>query len=232
MAGARRDSYENLAAAQRRTIGLAEGGLEFIRVQEENARVAQEWIAGGVRLIELKQRNAEFVQGWSADAVETMREQTEQNVRTAETLARSASTQQEAFAALTRAWAGTYRDFFSPFAYVRPGVRTFQRAAQQGLEAIEQLARQELRIAEGATEQIDEVLRKAEKVTRDAELRTAVFSSLKTDDCEELTLDEISKRLDDLSVNDLEKIREFEKHNKNRGTLIEQIDRKTGAKNS
>ena len=230
MAEVQRDSYEalaeNLAAAQRRSMGLAEGGLEFMRLQEETARAAQEWFAGGVRLLKLQQRNAEFVQSWSGDAVETVREQTEQNVRTAETFARSASKQQESFRALTRAWAGTYRDFFSPFAYVRQGVRTFQRAAQQGLEATEQVARQGLRVAEEATEQTDEVLRQAEKVTRDAELRTAVFGSLKTADYEGLTVDEISKRLDDLSVNELKKIRDYEKHNKNRETVLEQLDRR------
>ena len=241
IAEAQRESYqalaENLAAVQRRTIGLTEGGLEFMRLQEENARAAQEWFAGGVRLLRLQQRNAEFVQGWSGDAVETVREQTEQNVRTAETFARSASKQQESFRALTRAWAGTYRDFISPFAYVRQGVRTFQRAAQQGLETTQQVAmqgleatgqvaRQGLRVAEEATEQTDEVLRQAEKVTRDAELRTAVFGALKTADYEGLTVDEISKRLDDLSVNELKKIRDYEKHNKNRETVLEQLDRR------
>src|SRR5215218_10015797 len=118
MAEVQRDSYEalaeNLAAAQRRTIGLAEGGLEFMRMQEQSARAAQEWFAGGVRLLQLQQRNAEFVQGWSGDAVEALREQTEHNVRTAEAFARGISKQQESFGALTRVWAETYRDFFRP----------------------------------------------------------------------------------------------------------------------
>ena len=66
MAETQRDSYEALAenftAAQRRSIGLANGGLEFIKLQEDNARAAQEWFANGVRLLQLQQRNAEFVQ--------------------------------------------------------------------------------------------------------------------------------------------------------------------------
>ena len=244
MAEVQRDSYqalaENLAAAQRRTMGLAEDGLKFMRLQEESARAAQEWFAGGVKLLQLQQRNAEFVQGWTGNAVEAVREQTEQNVRTAEAFVRSASKQQEAFGALTRAWAGTYRDFFSPLAYFREGVRTTRRAAQQGLEATEQVARQGLkateratqqglRVAEEAKEQSEEVLRQAEKATRQAELRTAVFGALKTANYDELSVDEISKRLDDLSVNELKKIREYEKQNKDRETLIEQIDRKIRA---
>src|SRR5215216_2248653 len=236
MAEVQRDTYEalaeNFAAAQRRTIGLAEDGLKFMRLQEENARAAQEWFAGGVKLLQLQQRNAEFVQGWTGDAVEALRDQTEQNVRTA-----------EAFGALTWTWAGTYRDFFSPFAFFQEGARTFQRGAhqgleateqvaRQGLEATEQVARQGLRVAEEATEHTDEVLRQAEKATKEAELRTAVFGALKTANYDELTVDEIAGRLDDLSLNELKKIREYEKKNKNRETLIEQIDRKIRAKNS
>ena len=99
MAEVQRDSYEalaeNFAAAQRRTIGLAEGGFEFMRLQEENARATQEWFANSVRLLQLQQRNAEFVQGWTGDAVEALREQTEHNVRTAEAFARGVYKQQE-----------------------------------------------------------------------------------------------------------------------------------------
>jgi hypothetical protein len=236
MAEVQRDVYgtlaENLAAAQRRTIGLAEGGFEFMRLQEENARAAQEWFANSVRLLQLQQRNAEFVRGWTGDAVEALREQTEHNVKTAEAFARGMSKQQESFGALARAWAGTYRDFFSPFAYVREGVRTTQQAAQQGLEAAEQVTRQGLRVAEEAAEQTEEVLRQTEKATKKAELRTAVFGALKTTNYDELTVDEISKRLEGLSTKELEKVREYEKQNKNRETLIEQIDRKIRAKNS
>ncbi len=47
-----------------------------------------------------------------------------------------------------------------------------------------------------------------------------------------MTVDEISRRLDGLSVKQLEQVREYEKQNKNRETLIEQIDRKIRAKNS
>jgi hypothetical protein len=244
MAEAQRDSFEalaeNFASAQRRTMGLAEGGLEFMKLQEDNARAAQEFFAHGVRLLQLQQKNAEFVQGWTGDAVEVLREQTEHNARTAEAFARAASRQQESFRALTQGWVGIYRDFFSPFAYARQGMRTFQRATQQGLEATQQVARQGLRVTEEATKQglkvaeetserTDKVLRETEEATREAELRTAVFGALETADYDALSVDEISKRIDGLSNDQLKKVREFEKKNKNRETLIEQIDRKMRA---
>src|SRR5215211_1157797 len=248
MAEAQRDSYEalaeNFAAAQRRSIGLAEGGLEFMRLQEDNARAGQEFFANGVKLLQLQQRNAEFVQGWMGDAVEVVREQTEQNARTAEAFARGISKQQEGYQALTQQWVGAYRrDFFSPFSYVQEGMRTFQRATQQGLEATQQVARQGLqateqvtqqglRVAEEATEQTDEVLRRTEEATRQAELKAAVFGALKTTNYENLTVDDIVKQLDGLTVQQLEQVREYEKQNKDRETLIEQIDRKIRTKNS
>src|SRR3712207_149138 len=122
MAEVQRDSYEafteNLAAAQRRSIKLAEGGLEFISLQEGNARAAQEWFANGVRLLELQRRNAQFAQGWMGEALEAMREQGEHNVRTAEAFARGVSKQQEGFRALSQGWVGAYREFLSPMALV------------------------------------------------------------------------------------------------------------------
>ena len=46
---------------------------------------------------------------------------------------------------------------------------------------------------------------------------------MKTANYDELTVDEISKRLNGLSTEELRKVREYEKRNKNRETLIEQI---------
>jgi hypothetical protein len=236
MAQLQRDSYEalaeNFAAAQRRTMGLAKGGFEFMRLQEQNARATQEFFAGSVRLLQLQQRNAEFVQGWTGNAVEALREQTEDNVKTAEAFARGVSKHQEVFGTLSSSWTETYRDLFSPLAYVREGVRTTQRVAQQGLKASEQVARQSLRVAQEATEQTEEVLKQAEKATKKAELRSAVFGALGTTNYEELTVEEVSRRIEGLRSADLKKVREYEKKNKNRETLIEQIARKISVKNS
>src|SRR5215217_3961048 len=244
MAQAQRDAFEalaeNFASAQRRSMGLAEGGLEFVKLQEDNARAAQEFFSGGVRLLQLQHKNAEFVQGWMGEAVEVMREQTEHNARTAEAFARAIGRQQESFRTLTQGWVGAYTDFFSPFAYARQGMRTFQQATQQSLEATEQVARQGLRVAEESTKQglrvaedtaerTDKVLRQTEKATHEADLRTAVFSALGTTDYDGLSVDEVSRRIEGLPAEQLKKVREFEKDHKNRETLIAQIDRKIRA---
>ena len=91
------------------------------------------------------------------------------------------------------------------------------------------MARQGLRVAEEAAERTEDVLRRTEEATREAELRAAVYSALGTADYDSLSVDEISKRIDGLSDEQLEKVREFEKKNKDRETLVAQIDRKMRA---
>ena len=247
MAEAQRDSFEalaeNFASAQRRSMGLAEGGLKFVKLQEDNARAAQVFFAQGVRLLQLQGRNAEFVQGWTEDAVEVVREQTEHNARTAEAFARAMNKQQESFRTLSRGWVGAYTEFFSPFAYARQGMKAFQDATRQGLEATEQVARQGLKVAEETTEQglrvveeaterTEDILRQTEKATHEAELRAAVFGALGTTDYDALSVEEVARRIEGLPAEQLRKVREFEKDNKNRETLVAQIDRKIRANNS
>jgi hypothetical protein len=107
----------------------------------------------------------------------------------------------------------------------RQGLEATEEAARQGLRATEQVTEQGLRVAEDAAEQ-------TEKATREAELRAAVLAALQTVDYDGLTVAEISERLDGLTVHQLEQVRELEKNNKNRETLIGQIDRKIRVKNS
>ena len=245
MTGAQRDSIEalteNFAAAQRRGVGLARDGMDFLRLQEENARVAQQWFASGARVAQLQERNARFVQDWLREGAEALREQTEHNLRTAEAFACSVRKQQEAFRYLVRGWTEVYEGFISsPFDYAQAAVKTLQQATDQGLkttrrvveqgaEASQQVARQGLRVAEEATERTEEVLRKTEEATREAELRTGVLASLQTDDYDALTVAEITERLGDLSVEELKNLRELERRNKDRESLVERIDRKIKA---
>ena len=224
-------------------MGLAEGGLEFVKLQEDNARAAQEFFANGVRLLKLQQKNAEFVQGWTGDAVEVMREQTEQNVAHRRGLRaghkQAAGELPDAHPGLGRGLHGLLQSLRLP----RQGMRAFQRATQQGLEATEQVARQGLqateqatkqglRVAEEATEQTEKVLLRTEKATREAELKAAVLGALETTNYEEL--DRRGHREQDRgpyhrAAREGPRVRE---ENKDRETLIEQIDRKIRTKNS
>ncbi len=233
MAEAQRDSYEalaeNFSAAQRRNVEFAQGGLEFLRLPQASARVAPAWFAPGVRLLPFPQRHVRFPQNWLTGGVELLREQTEHNRRTAEAFARSGRKQQEGFRSLAQGWTRAYRDFFSPFAYAQEGLKVTQQATRQGLQATQQVAEQGLRVAEESTAQTEGALRQVEEATKQAELQATVLRVLKTEDYDELTVAEFSRKLDGLSVGELKQVRKYEKQNKNRETLLEQIDRKIKA---
>ena len=70
---------------------------------------------------------------------------------------------------------------------------------------------------------------RAEEETREVALQAAVHRSLETKNYEELNVDEVSNKLDGLSATELKKVREYEEHNKNRETLITEIDRRLSA---
>ena len=192
-------------------------------------------------MAQLQQRNFAFAQKWLREGAEALREQTEHNMRTAEAFARSARKQQEGFRALAEGWTGAYEGFsFSPVYYAQQGLRPIQQATEQGLkatqqvveqgaEATQQVARQGLRVAEEATERTEETLRQVEDATREVELRTSVLAALETDNYDTLTVAEITEKLGDLSIDELKKLREFEKRNKDRESLVERIDSKIRA---
>ena len=85
------------------------------------------------------------------------------------------------------------------------------------------------RKVEDTAERTDKVLRQTERATREAEVRAAVYSALGTTDYDGLTVEEVARRIDGLPAEQLEKVREFEKNNKDRETLVAQIDRKMRA---
>src|SRR5918994_2208157 len=200
---------------------------EMTEAQRDSYEALTENLAAAQR------RSARFAQDWMRGGAEALREQTEHNLRTAEAFARSARKQQEGFRALTQELTTAFETFyFSPFTYAQDGLNAVQKATEQGAEVTEQVARQGLRVAEEATEQTDKVLRKTEEATREAELRAAVLGALKTADYDGLTVEEISERLDGLPAEQLRKVREFEKQNKDRETLVGQIDRKIRANNN
>lgn len=220
IAEAQRESYEalaeNFASSGRRGLEFSEEGLEVLRLQESGVRATQEWLSNGVRLLELQQRNARFVRNWFSGGIGILREQTEHNRRTTEIFANSAQKQQEGLWKLTEDWTGAYRDFFShspfsPFSYMSHA----QSYAQEGLKAAEQTGR---------------AIEQAEEATHQAELRAVVVGALKTKDYEKLSVEEVSSKLDELSVSELEKVREYEKHGHDRQTLVGQIDQKIRAK--
>ena len=208
----------NFVSFQRRNAEVARGWTEFLKLQESNARAAQDLFTSVMRFAELQQRNVRFVQEWMDYGVNFWRDQAESNAGAAEVVAQSASEQQESVRELGQQWASAYESFFSSWgSYAEEGLKSAQQFTEQGLENAGRTARQGLRVAEEAAEQTERAVRQADP------------NQLPIENYDELNASEISAKLDGLTAAELKKVEAYEKRNKNRETVLEQIGRKIKA---
>ena len=206
-----RDSYEALAKS-------------FSAMQRRNVEFAQVWMTGGFELMRAYQS---FFSPFSyarqgLKAAQQTTQHTQQALQAAQQELQV--TQHElrvAEEATVKAEKATAK---AENATVKAENATAK--ATEKAEKAEQVTAKTIANTEAATR---EAALRDEEATREAALQAAVRSSLKTKDYEELNVDEVSKKLDGLSATELKKVREYEKHNKNRDTLVEQIDRKIKA---
>src|SRR5215203_1780200 len=89
--------------------------------------------------------------------------------------------------------------------------QTFQQTAQQWMEQAQQ---QRQTFQQQAQEQQQSV----QQGLRDAQFPIEGY--------DELTVEEVSARVDALSTEDLREVRDYEERNKNRGKILEQLDRR------
>jgi hypothetical protein len=160
------------------------------------------------------ERNVRFTQGIVDAWTREIRSQAESNRAVTQELVERAEQQRDALQTVVEESVNTYMDFlYAPFSYYK-----------QGLSLVEDNVKQ-------VTEITRDVTRKA---TREATSTATVAAREATGgfpipNYDTLTVEEVSKKLDKLSAAQLREVRDYEKKNKNRETLIEQFDRKLKA---
>jgi hypothetical protein len=93
--------------------------------------------------------------------------------------------------------------------------QTFQQQAQQQQQSFQQMTQEVL----GSYSQLFNIpLSYAKEGLRDVQFPIEGY--------DELTVEEVSARLDALSTEDLREVRDYEERNKNRETILEQLDRR------
>jgi hypothetical protein len=182
-------------------------------VNEAAARFA-ETLAESYRLVyaqaaESGERQQRRAQEFSELVARNLREQTEVSRSGAQQLSEQAHRQQEAGQEFARESVEAYAEFLDT-AFSRYQAAT-ERAAGTAAGMVG--------AATGAVADAT-----AEGVERTAE--TAAFPIA---DYDEMNVEEVSKRLNDLSVEELQLVRDYEERNKRRDTLLEQMDRKIRA---
>ncbi len=183
---------------------------------EKMGRTAQEMTRSARRtgeilsgyLAEAQEINTEFARKATETWIEGFRKQTELNQRMIQKIYGEAEGQTGAVQETVRDLMSAYSvPFFGPFgtdpfAYWREGMEMATRNAEQVTEATRQTVTS---VAASAT------------------------TGVPIAGYDEMNVAEISERLDSLSAEELKWVRDYEKRNKNRETLIEQIDRKIKA---
>ncbi len=160
-------------------------------------------------LAEVQEINTDFARRATETWIEAIRKQTELNQRMVQRLYGEAEGQTGAWQGLVQDWMSVYSAPFSnPFGSVNP----FD-LFRQGVET--------------ATRNVEQVTDVTQRTT--AAGIASANGGFPIAGYDEMNVEEVSARLEGLSEDQLKRVREYEKRNKNRDTLIEQIDRKIKA---
>jgi uncharacterized membrane-anchored protein YhcB (DUF1043 family) len=224
MIEAQRRTYEAMTESfiefQKRNVRFVQSGQDLGELGEHNADAARDlantmssgnFTSAGTKMMELGQRNAQFFQSWMTGGVNYLRNQAEHNQKAAEAFAKSAHEQQEGLRKLGEDYAGLYEEMAqSSRSYAEEGMKNAQQATRQGLQAVQETA-----------EQADQMARQAASQTS-----SNGNGELPIRDYDNLSVNDVAQKLGSLSEEDLKKVRSYEKQNKNRDSLVDQIDRK------
>jgi len=196
-------------------------------VNEAAARFA-ETLADSYRVVyaqasESAERQQRRAQEFSELVSSNLREQTEAGRANAQRLSEQATRQQEAGQALARESVEAYAEFLDDaFSRYRAGTEQAAGSAREGARTLSETTAGLVGTATGA------VGATAGATVEGAE-RAAEAAVFPIEGYDDMNVDEISKRLDGLSVEELQLVRDYEERNKRRETLLEQMDRKIRA---
>ena len=192
-------------------------------VNEAATRFA-ETLSDSYRLVygqaaESAERQQRRAQEFSELVSSNLRQQTEAGRSNAQRLSEQANRQQAAGQELARESVEAYAKFLEDaFSQYRSGT---ERAAESTREGVRTLSETTTGLLSTATGAVGATVEGAERAAE-----AAVFPIEGYDD---MNVDEISKHLDDLSIEELQLVRDYEERNKRRQTLLEQMDRKIRA---
>ncbi len=192
-----------------REDAVDEAAARFADTLAESYRIVYEHAA------EAQERQGRLARDFSERVLDHLKEQTESGRAASEQLADQARRQQEAGRAFAQESVNAYMDFLdTAFSQYREGTQRVAGSAQEGARAGSQTISDVVDIAAGATQ---------------ATAQSAAGQP-PIDGYDEMNVDEITTRLGDLTVLQLQNLKHYEKRNKNRSTLIEEIDsRLTGS---
>jgi hypothetical protein len=196
-----------------------EAAARFAETLAESYRIVYEQAA------DAQQRQGRLAQEFSERVMDHLREQAESGRATSERLTDQARRQQEAGQAFAQESAKAYMDFLNTaFSQYREGTQRAAGGAREGARTLSDTTAGLLGTATGAAGT-------AAGTAADATRETADIASGRPpiEGYDEMNVEEITGRLDSLSEAELRRTRNYEQGNKNRQTLIAEMDRRLEA---
>ena len=196
-------------------------------VNEAAARFA-ETLADSYRVVygqaaESAERQQQRAREFSELVSSNLSEQAEAGRANAQELSGQAQRQQQAGQQLARESVEAYTRFVDDaFSRYRSGTERAARSAREGTRTLAETTTGLLGTATGA-------VGGAAGATVEGAERAAEAAVFPIEGYDEMNVEEISERLDGLSVEELQLVRDYEETNKKRETLLERMDRKIRA---
>jgi hypothetical protein len=198
---------------QGRARGVNEAAQRFAETLADSYRLVYEQAA------ESGERQERRAREFSELVAKNLREQTDASRSAAQKLSEQAARQREAGQALAQESLEAYAEFLDDaFSRYRSGTERAAQNVQEGTRAAGQSVAGVVGAATGAV-----------GATVEGAERAAEAAAFSIEGYDEMNVEEISKRLNDLSVEELQLVRDYEELNKKRETLLEQLDRKIRA---
>ncbi len=220
----------------------------------DSARQAFQMLAD--RTVSLQESNLRLTQDFFQNWIHQLQSQTEGNRQTAQTIQEQSERQQQALQTLTQESTNASSEFLnsalsfyqetlrSATQVVRNNMQAASQATQQGVQAAGQAAQQSVQSASQAASQSVQAVSEAGQQSAETANQTVqqnaeavqesgrnvqrAIAEVPIEGYDELNVREIAARLDSLTADELGRVREYEQRNKNRSTLVEQINEKSG----
>ena len=204
---------------RRRERDVNEAAARFAETLAESYRIVYEQAA------DAQQRQGRLARDFSERVMEHLREQAESGRAASERLTDQARRQQEAGQAFAQESAKAYMDFLdTAFSQYREGTQRAAGSAREGARTLSDTTAGLLGTATGAASATAGAAADVTRDTADIAAGRPPFS-----DYDDMNVDEITEQLDSLSEAELRRTRNYEQSNKNRQTLIAEIDRRLEA---
>ena len=222
---------EQLTDATQRAFRIMANGT--VALQESNLKLTENFYKNWIEQVHNQ------AQG-TRQAVQNLRDQGQRQREAVETLSQEVT---NTYSEFLNSAVGFYQNALGTATQVaqqnmQQGAHATQQSVQAGVQAASQPAQQATDVAneagqqgaEAANQAAQQAVRGAEQVGQEGAVATQrVATAVSIEDYDNLNVSEIVEQLDDLSVDELQRVRLYEQQNKDRDTLLEQIDRRINA---